>query len=52
MTGELGSFKCHKKSTLRRYLNSFNMKDAKPMSIPLGSHFKVIKNDLSEEEKE
>lgn len=28
----------------------FNMKDAKPVGVPLGSHFKLRKVDLSENE--
>lgn len=36
---------------IKKVLERFNMKDAKLLSFPLGSHFKLIKN-LSENKKE
>ena len=35
---------------IEKVLEKFNMKDAKPVGVPLGGHFKLKKSDLSETE--
>lgn len=37
---------------IEKVFERFNMKDVKSMSVPLGSHFKLTKSELSENEKE
>lgn len=37
---------------MEKVLEQLYMNNAKPMNLPLGSHFKLTKNDLSENEKE
>lgn len=37
---------------IEKVLKQFYMKDAKPVSGPLGGHFKLTKNDLSDNEIE
>ena len=47
-----GTLKLSQSEYVKKVLSRFNMNEAKPMSIPLGSHFKLSKEQSPKTEEE